>query len=133
MIKFNKVADGNIPEGVAIIGYKESWIDLDFNQRGTRECFFEPSVGWISAAWDNCHDCYVNNVDEPEYWCYYPIPPNPMFDKESAKLEASMEKDSTPNKTKVQICPSCKGYGELSKPPYDDSGVCPDCKGSGKL
>lgn len=25
------------------------------------------------------------------------------------------------------ICPVCKGWGELSKPPYDDSAICPEC------
>lgn len=28
-------------------------------------------------------------------------------------------------------CDTCNGYGELSKPPYDDSDVCPDCDGTG--
>lgn len=33
---------------------------------------------------------------------------------------------------KEEPCSECKGHGELSVPPYDDSGVCPYCKGTGK-
>jgi len=29
--------------------------------------------------------------------------------------------------SEILPCPTCKGYGELSKPPYDDSVICPDC------
>ena len=29
-------------------------------------------------------------------------------------------------------CQMCRGYGELSMPPYDDSGVCSECNGTGE-
>lgn len=36
-------------------------------------------------------------------------------------------------KTKARICLTCGGFGELSKPPYDDSATCSDCKGAGVI
>ena len=50
----------------------------------------------------------------------------------TAPVEAQKQSASPTNTTKATICPMCKGYGELSKPPYDDSDVCPACNGTGK-
>ena len=35
--------------------------------------------------------------------------------------------------SRIKKCPVCDGHGELSRPPYDDSGICPECDGKGHM
>lgn len=37
------------------------------------------------------------------------------------------------NLPRIKKCPVCNGHGELSRPPYDDSGICPECDGKGYM
>lgn len=46
------------------------------------------------------------------------------------KIDYTCKWDIRSNSHKDE-CPTCQGFGEVSKPPYDDSDVCPHCNGSG--
>lgn len=61
---------------VPVIGHSTNWIHEDFNPSGIRECFRMDDGTWISAEWNNTHDCYdTDNTTAPEFWMPYPPAP----------------------------------------------------------
>lgn len=58
---------------VPVIGQSDRWVHDDYNSKGFRECFRQDEGTWISAEWNNTHDCYDTIEDEgPELWQHYP-------------------------------------------------------------
>jgi hypothetical protein len=58
---------------VPVIGFSDRWVHQDYNPQGFRECFRKDEGTWISAAWNNTHDCYDTEEDEgPTFWQNYP-------------------------------------------------------------
>ena len=53
--------------------------------------------------------------------------------KESLGIEKSESVGVVKNWEVGETCPTCGGQGELSRPPFDDSGECPTCKGTGQI
>lgn len=64
----------NTPEGEELLLFNEKWKDEDYNPKGVRLGFLEGSGNWLSARWDNYHDCYITadssltDEDEPTHY-----------------------------------------------------------------
>lgn len=59
-----------------VIGFSDQWMHEDYNPNGVRECFLMDDGSWVSAEWNNVHDCYDTDTDTaPTHWAAYPDPP----------------------------------------------------------
>ena len=69
--------------GEEVLGYNPEWEDENFNPKGFRICFYCDFRGWVSARYNDSHDCYETEEDDIPMWIY-PIdklePPASMFD-----------------------------------------------------
>lgn len=65
------------PEGIEVIGFKEEWIDEDYNTNGTRICFYNDGM-WDSAIWDNELDTYKTDFTSDGPTHYRLMPQNPL-------------------------------------------------------
>jgi len=55
--------------GESIILYSKEFIDLDYNESGVVDGFFDYQDGWTIAVWNGCHDVYDSKTHvEPTYW-----------------------------------------------------------------
>lgn len=62
--------------GKVVLGYKDEWIDEDFNTEGIRECFiYGDGTEWMSAKWNDCHDEWTTTQEAPTHWMPRPAPP----------------------------------------------------------
>ena len=53
--------------------------------------------------------------------------------RQTAKSSGVAQRSTSPNTTKVQICPECEGFGYTEPTLQDPDGLCPKCRGAGKL
>ena len=58
--------NGHVPElGYPVIGFNDTWIDEDFNPKGTRECVpADNKSGWVTAKWNASDDYYMTTEDD---------------------------------------------------------------------
>jgi hypothetical protein len=90
------------PLGREVVGWNESWLNDDFNPRGTCACFLTDS-GWVISWW--CSDCDEYHTKrpgqmsegefdpgEPTHWVWMPVKTKPkakkkpMFPKPNPKI-----------------------------------------------
>lgn len=80
-----------VPEmGTPVIGYNPAWVDMDFNERGLRECFTygdeaAPGGEWHTAKWVDGLDTYVTTDDDkPTHW--FPMMPGSYASSEQSEV-----------------------------------------------
>lgn len=50
-----------------LLGFSRGWIDEDYNPKGIRICFCNgDGTEWVSAKYNNYHDCYEEDYSVPE-------------------------------------------------------------------
>lgn len=69
-MNFIKLTQENKPDGI-VLGFNEKWVHEDFNPSGVRTCHWCDLQGWVSAYWNNYHECYDTRIsieDNDQYF-----------------------------------------------------------------
>lgn len=62
-MSWHRVTPDQPEEGEVVVGFKQDWVDVDFNPKGVRECFRVGDI-FISAKWSDHHDWYLTDVED---------------------------------------------------------------------
>lgn len=65
--QFISIEDELPIEGKPVLLFSRDWIDEDFCPDGVREGVYFDGI-FISAKWNNIHDCYDTKTDIPTHW-----------------------------------------------------------------
>lgn len=65
--QFISIEDELPIEGKPVLLFSRDWIDEDFCPDGVREGVYFDEI-FVSAKWNNIHDCYDTKTDIPTHW-----------------------------------------------------------------